>query len=434
MYGGRGTRGSSYGRDNNTRSSYTGGAPSTPTLPPDRNIKDGLVSSSLRTLTKPSGASEEIVKPQNLRYIGSYNWQDETTPTIIVPGSPPIWRDRALPYRVPFDTGIVMVDQNNYRMGTSCGLLPLFRAVDVMSADGSTTVDWGTVDIITDRNGLRKLLRWLAFTGEDTLKEFRIDLQLGGSKTVLMHRWEKRTRENVVPPKGGCGHNFEHESTFAAPGCERSTGHHRIVQYDLGGLKIVVRFEVDACIAGSVSARGIRQAGQGRGAQVATVVAELADILAGLDLFSTTASQPESLGASPIQVIRAGSIVPADSIIELTSRSVRYIHEFSWDEKYPQLVLSQTPHLYLGGHDRGTFQQIRKYRLGGSELRHVESASQQIFKQLVSILRTIQQLMKDHGRQGSLSLVCQSDGALKVYKRTSDAGLLPESELTRFRA
>ncbi|KAL7279612.1 hypothetical protein ACG7TL_006018 [Trametes sanguinea] len=421
MYGYQGTRSPSHRRNDNARSYYTGNA-SSPALPPDRNIKEGLVSPSIRTLSKPSGVLGATVKPENLRYIGSYNWKDETTPTIIVPGSPPIWRDRALPYRVPFDTGIVMVDQNNFRM-------------DVMAADGTTSVDWGAVDIITDRNGLRKLLRWLAHTGQDSLKEFRIDLQLGGNKTVLMHRWEKRMRENVVPPKGGCGHNFEHESTSAAPGCQGSTGHHRIVQYDLGGLKMVVRFEVDACTAGPVAARGNQPALRG-GARirVAAGVDDLTDALTGLGVSSTSTTASESSGASSIDVIRAGSVVPQDSIIELTSRSARYIHEFNWDEKYPQLVLSQTPHLYLGGHDRGTFQHIHKYRLGGSELQNVERASQQIFKQLVSILRTIQQLLKDHGGQGSLSVVCQWDGTLQVYKRTSNAGLLPESELARFRA
>ena len=54
---------------------------------------------------------------------------------------------------------------------------------------------------------------------------------VGGKKTVLMHRWEKRTRENAEPPRSGCGVNFERESTTPAKGCERGTGHYRIIQY-----------------------------------------------------------------------------------------------------------------------------------------------------------------------------------------------------------
>ena len=120
-------------------------------------------------------------------------------------------------------------------MGEASSLLPLFRAVDVVAEENAdTSLDWGSIDIITDRNGLRKLMRWLQYpggSGGEGPREFRIDLQLAGRKTVLMSRWEKRTREDPVKPRSGCGINFEKESTKTAKGCEKSTGHHRIIQY-----------------------------------------------------------------------------------------------------------------------------------------------------------------------------------------------------------
>ena len=131
------------------------------------------------------------------------------------------------------------MDQNGYRMGDASCLLPIFRAVDIIAEENAdTSLDWGSIDIITDRNGLRKLMRWLQYSPEsdnkEPPKEFRIDLQVGGKKTVLMNRWEKRTRENAEPPRSGCGMNFERESTMSTKGCERSTGHHRIVQHVSG--------------------------------------------------------------------------------------------------------------------------------------------------------------------------------------------------------
>lgn len=65
----------------------------------------------------------------------------------------------------------------------------------------------------------------------DPRKDFRIDLQLGGENTILMHRWATRAREWISAPKGGCRSNFESESTAKAPGCEDGEGHYRIVQY-----------------------------------------------------------------------------------------------------------------------------------------------------------------------------------------------------------
>ena len=177
-------------------------------------------------------------------------------------GSPRVWLDRALPFKVDFDSGIRMFHEDAFYMSNESTLIPLFRAVDAMadSEPAAGAIDWAGVDFVTDRNNLRKLLRWIRELGPtvmssrtsetspasptsegkggsdapaewDPRKDFRIDLQLGGEKSVLMQRWAARAREVIVPPKGGCRANFEREHTAAAPGCEDAGGHYRIVQY-----------------------------------------------------------------------------------------------------------------------------------------------------------------------------------------------------------
>ncbi|KAI0823948.1 hypothetical protein BC628DRAFT_462892 [Trametes gibbosa] len=414
--------------------SYTTGSRSSG-QPSDRDIKEGLSPTSLQTLSKPQALTSTThrIQPAKLKYIGSYNWVEQSAPTIIVPGAPPLWRDRAVPFRVAFDSGMRMVDQNGYRMGSASSLLPLFRAVDVVAEEkGMASVDWPSVDVVTDRNGLRKLLRWIGHSGmEEPPKEFRIDLQLGGGKTVLMQRWEKRTREAATPPKSGYGHNFEDESTSPARGCERSTGHHRIVQYELDGLKLVVRFEVDACTAQPVPIRRSTSSHAGNGV---ARVDSITDALRGLNV-SSTARRTTLSGASAITVIRAGGEVSQSSIVELKTRSKNYVDQFDWVEQYPQLFLSYTPNLFLAVHNRGTFERIKKHTLGSAELHPVETDPQiqRSFKQLVAVLRTIQELVKSHGLQGRLTLVCQ-DGVLRVYQRTSSMGTVPAQELARFNA
>lgn len=75
--GPRGTRDFSYSTPANAVS-----------LPPDRDLMEGLRSVAIRTLSKPQVDvhTGNAVKPENVKYIGSYNWVEESTPTIIVPG------------------------------------------------------------------------------------------------------------------------------------------------------------------------------------------------------------------------------------------------------------------------------------------------------------------------------------------------------------
>jgi hypothetical protein len=109
----------------------------------------------------------------------------------------------------------------------SATLLPLITAVDkIAEEEYKPSFDWASVDFVTDRNGLRKLLRWIDGTAT---KSFRIDMQLAGTHSVLLNRWERRTREELSGFT--YGFNFEKASTKVTTGCEESTGHHRIVKY-----------------------------------------------------------------------------------------------------------------------------------------------------------------------------------------------------------
>jgi len=306
----------------------------------------------------------------------------------------------------------------------SSALYPLLRAVDIVSEENGDGVDWSTVDFVTDRNGLRKLLRWINDL-DDSAKEFRIDTQLAGKRTVLFNRWEKRTREG---PSGGFGFNFERENTTKAPGCELSTGHHRIVQYDFDGLTMVVRFEVDACLQ-SESTRN-----------TSTTATTTADVDSLLDMFSSlnvsttpraASDTRSSVSTSELSVIRAGSQVPQDAIVEMATRSRRNAEEFDWENAYPQLYLSQTPHYFFAVHNRGTFEKVSKSRLDGPELRRIDRRLQDSFRRLRQVLETIQELVIEHGQQGRLSLVHQG-GTLRVFERKSQESCLPDSVLSRF--
>ncbi|OSC98061.1 hypothetical protein PYCCODRAFT_1045292 [Trametes coccinea BRFM310] len=306
--GGNGGYGSQRDYHRQDRVDYCGGRPAVDDLPPPRDMMQGVLVPALQSFSPPEVAHpDEPISLVNFRCIGSYTWRDGADPTIIVPGSVRAWRDPSLPITVRSDNGIRMLNENGYRMGPASSLIPIFRAVDAFIParhDGklgelagddewpNPAVEWPAVDIVTDRNNLRKLMRWLreyrvdpvspppstssttatsdigdadtankpagstpATEAEwDPRKDFRIDLRLGGDKTVLMDRWAIFDRERVVPPKGGCRDNFIREAMAGPPGCNNSAGHYRIVQYEIDGLNLVVRWEVDACVGESNSA------------------------------------------------------------------------------------------------------------------------------------------------------------------------------------
>ena len=219
-------RGGSYTRSPREFALTAGSGP----LPDDRKLSEGLIPQPLKTIPIPPPIAEQV-SIKDLQFLGSYNWiADETIPTIIVPGSPAEWQNKPTPYQVPADRGNRFTDQNGYRMPKAV-LQPLITAVDIIQADDGQTFDWSSVDIITDRNGLRKLLRWIAKSSDrfEEARPFRIDLQLAGKKTVLFNRWEKRYREAM--PGYTFGFNFEKASTLPGVDCDDATAHHRIICY-----------------------------------------------------------------------------------------------------------------------------------------------------------------------------------------------------------
>jgi len=105
-------------------------------------------------------------------------------------------------------------------------LLPLVVAVNKRTEMACMPLfDWSSVDIVTDRDNLLKLTGWVSGLARD----FRIDLQLAGEKTILMTRWSERYMELFNGRT--YGHSFGKESTVPAPGCKNTAGHHRIVTY-----------------------------------------------------------------------------------------------------------------------------------------------------------------------------------------------------------
>jgi len=245
-------------------------------------------------------------------------------------------------------------------------------------------------------------MRWANGTGTAQTNDFRIDTQLAGEKTVLLTRWEKVTREKGGGLGQSYGYNFEKEATSAAAGCDAGKGYHRMVTYDLDGLKLVVRCEVDACLPPSEAEEST----------------------------SNTELPPMRISKSAVTIVRGGSKVPQSSLIEVkTFGSVS--KSYGLTKVFPQLYLSQTPLHYVAIHQAGKFTIIRKNVLGEGQLLEAEQNAQLGLKKLRFVLASVQQLIKQHGAAGRLTLIC-NDGLLKVYERSKRDSCMPADLLALF--
>lgn len=115
---------------------------------------------------------------------------------------------------------------------------PVFHALN-------SPADLGGVQLITDRNSLRKIYGIFNPDGVYGPKPFRIDAQLVAD-VVLFTRWEKADKRQPAKPHPFC-YSKSHELATMRSQLKGAVACHRLVRYEFfGGIDILVRFELDA--------------------------------------------------------------------------------------------------------------------------------------------------------------------------------------------
>ena len=280
------------------------------------------------------------------------------------------------------------------------------------------------LDVITDRNNLRKLLKVVCRESFDT---YRIDVELVGN-TLLLTRWERDTEEQIREFRG-FGHEFE--KTFTAhdnrgPG-RKPTGHHRVVQYNFGGLNMLVRFETDAYHRNlgvpSTSSTNID------GLTSAFKSIKLEPDAEPRTLKTDNISLP-SKSISNLRVIQDGIDVPHGSLIEIKTRSKH--KRIVMKDVVPQLFFAQIPYLIVGYHVRGLFQSVETKNVKeDGDLDAFEREYTNELKKVVKFLRVVRkEIAKLKDKRGS---VLSERGSFLLYERVSPVTRsLPEDLLEKW--
>ena len=354
----------------------------------------------LQDLRAPPAAIITDVKP-----LSSYNWIEAPTPTIAIPGSPPLWSPPRVPRRLQKDSGLVYIAQNAARHPDS-PLEPLFRALYMTNPQ----FDIRLVDVVTDRNNVRKLL---SFVNRASLQNgpqtFTIHIEVA-KNTAIFCRKETAAQEYIGPLEfRGFGHEFE--KAYTASQIDGSTGHHRVISYRFCDLNFIVRHETDGYVADKRP--NSREPGD----------ASLSSMLASLSL-SPSNTTPTG---SKLTMRKEGHVVQPESTLEIKTRVFHrplHIHEVA-----PQLWVSQTPKLVRAYHIKGTFQ-TPKVEDVAAEIKAWEKANQEDLRKLAALISKILSVVKDGG--GSAILKYDSVGDKLVVFKGNGERMLPEDLYSRW--
>ncbi|KAJ0158215.1 hypothetical protein CTA2_12064 [Colletotrichum tanaceti] len=331
----------------------------------------------------------------------SYNWQEGKPARIRVPGYAAIWKGVTLPLTISPDEGTFFIDQNTALMPQH-PFEPMFRAAAAMGRD----VSFDDVDVVTNRNSLRKLLD---FCSPRSQESFRLHLHLVRD-TLIIERCEKHTREFVAGSTRGWGRNFEKASTAFPPNLTESHGHHRTLRYALGALECAVQFEVDASFDPDYDE---------------PAASKEPDVLGlAMEKLSIQAPKPATdNGARDLQVetaYRGARVMSQSTAAEI--KSAAKTRPLGW--RMPQLWFGRTPWLIVGQHADGTFHDV-KVTDAAAHFAEWEATHQTALRKLAAVLGELRAAVRGNGGRRCAAVFEKGSGAIRVFDLTSDGQAVP---------
>jgi len=188
-----------------------------------------------------------------------------------------------------------------------------------------------------------------------------------------------------------------------------SESNQRIVQYDFGGLRLLVRFEADGHFPKKDGAPRLELdsgslIGAFKGASVSRAIAT---------------------GQKGLRIKEGGQPIPQKDIFDIKTRSMfdrttRSIKkEIDMTDIIPRLWVSQIPNLIVGFHDRGLFEDIRKQDMR-QEVAGWERDNEDNLRRLASLLH---ELVEFAGTSRTNLEICRSEKGPLEIRRLAGEGL-----------
>ncbi|KAF2471115.1 uncharacterized protein BDR25DRAFT_325386 [Lindgomyces ingoldianus] len=356
-------------------------------LHPLGNLIDSLDNSSLDLAVCTTSRSSSIT---DCKYVTSYNWLNEKTPTIMVPGRPPLWTPLDEPRRLNEDRGNYFRDPNAARF-PEYPTEPSIQALFTYKPEFPTS----SVDLFACGSTMGNLLRFVRSID----KPFRFGVEVVGN-TVFFVRKENSPDE-LIDGVRGFGHTFPETYTTWEKEVKGSDTHQRVIQYHFGGLNCLVRFESDGYL-GNLTADNDTLKGEPNTPLDEDGLAKAFEAVSVYHPYAATSNLTLKTG---------GSEVLQQSIFDLKTRSGKWGKQIDISEQLPALWVKQIPNFIVAYHDgEGRFEKdkiqthdVRK------DIQQWETENKAALKRLAALLRKIIDFAK-----------ASHQGMIEVYRYSID--------------
>jgi hypothetical protein len=213
------------------------------------------------------------------------------------------------------------------------------------------------------------------------------------------------------------GHTFPEAHTIWEPEVKGSASHQRIIQYDFGGLKFMVRSESDgylkqeAELDKDVTATNTSQSKKNVVEAQGTIRADSSTLF---ETLTVTGKHPATDG--PLHVEMRGRQIPQRAIFDLKTRAKETRRPIDMDEVYRRLWVNQTPYFMFAEHFRGSFEPRDVQPMSVADgIARWEGDHEALLKRYQAVVMEIMRAARSSAT-GKLQVIRKASGPLEIHK------------------
>lgn len=275
------------------------------------------------------------------------------------------------------------------------------------------------IELFACGSTLGNLLRFVQ--GSD--KPFRFLVTVVGDVVHLLRRGKSplETMQDVR----GFGHTFPEANTTWDSDARGSKSHQRVLQYRLGGINTLIRFEADGYLPSTDAESVSSQSEKG------TESEDMEALVEGLSV----ASRPKTPDAEhrDLVVKHGGQAMAQSRVFDLKTRSFRSKDKDILGEELPRLWLRQIEHFVLAFHRHHLFEDITVHDIK-EKVSSWERSHQPILLSLTRLLHDLMQKARKR-EDGKFEVVYLGNGPLEIREQLADAGhMLSEKVMSEWKA